>query len=320
MQTTQMKTDFSIFTKNGQISSLGNKKTIVALGTFDGVHIAHRQLIDKAIELRNCKAQGALVGAWCFEKPPMEILKGIKVPTITSIDEKIQLLLSFGLDFVAVGDFARFKDHSAESFITDTLKNDLLCIGTVCGYNHRFGLGGMGNFALLQTNFGESAICVSEITVNGETVSSSAIRSKIMSGNIKGANLMLGRNYFLQGMVVSGKQLGRTMGFPTANQFFHDNAVIPLYGIYAVRCTTDDGKQYIGTANVGIRPSIKDESDSHKVTCETYIHGFTGDLYAKTLTVEFCDLIRAEKEFESIEALKNAIHSDVEKTSKILNN
>ncbi len=320
MKTAQMKTDFSIFTKTGLISSLGDKKTIVALGTFDGVHIAHRQLIDEAIKLRNSKSQDALVGAWCFEKPPIEILKGIKVPTITSTKEKIRLLLSLGLDFVAVGDFADFKDHSAESFITDTLKADLSCVGTVCGYNHRFGLGGMGNFALLQNNFGETAVCVPEITVNGETVSSSAIRGKIMSGDIKGANLMLGRNYFLRGEVVCGKQLGRTMGFPTANQIFRDNAVVPLYGIYAVKCTTDNGKQYVGTANIGIRPSIKDESDSHRVICETYIHGFNGDLYGKALKVEFCELIRAEREFESIEALGNAITSDIEKTSKILNN
>jgi riboflavin kinase/FMN adenylyltransferase len=135
-------------------------------------------------------------------------------------------------------------------------------------------------------------------------------------GDVGGAEIMLGRPYSVTSAVLSGKKLGRDIGFPTANICFPASSAVVKHGIYAVRCTTESGEEYIGTANVGVRPSIDDSIDDHTVNCETYIHGFCGDLYGKTLTVSFCAFLRPEMRFDSLESLKAAIARDVESTVK----
>ena len=303
--------NFKIITRDGQVDSLPLGDSVVALGTFDGVHIAHRKLLLSARELAGRVGAG-LVGAWCFSVPPASFIFNTRVPMLTSLDDKVNMMLSLGLDFVAVGDFQDFCSVSAESFIDGVLKDKLGCVGAVCGYNHRFGHKGLGTPALLADAFGEqNVIALPEIKHNGVTVSSSVIRSYVESGRISEANAMLGRPFSLTAEIIGGKRLGREWGFPTANQLFPADSVKLKNGIYATACIID-GKRLISVSNVGIRPTISDDADSHAVNCETYIHGFSGDLYGKNVTVEFYELLREEKKFDSLDALKEQIGKDID--------
>ncbi len=285
-------------------------KSVLALGTFDGIHIAHKELLSEALALKN-RIKADLAGAWCFEQSPASVLRGISIPSLTTLDQKISIMLAQGLDFVAVGDFKCFSGMTAEDFIDKILIDDLGCIATVCGFNHKFGYKGLGNSSLLRGRFScERVVEVDEITMFGETVSSTSIREKIASGEIEKANVMLGRSFSLISKVVHGKRLGREMQFPTANQFFPAELIVPKHGIYATVCILESGEKYIGVSNVGIRPTISDDIDTHVANCETYICDFSGNIYGQNLTIEFCAYLREEKRFSSIDELSLAISQD----------
>ncbi|MBR2336025.1 MAG: riboflavin biosynthesis protein RibF [Clostridia bacterium] len=286
------------------------KNSVLALGTFDGIHIAHKKLLFEALDLKN-RIQADFAGAWCFEQSPASILRGVDIPALTTLYQKISIMLSQGLDFVAVGDFKSFSSVTAEDFIDNILVNELGCVATVCGFNHKFGYKGLGNSNLLRSKFScERVIEVDEITMFGETVSSTSIREKISSGDIEKANAMLGRCFSLSSAVVHGKRLGREMQFPTANQCFPSELIVPKHGIYATVCTLEDGSKYMGVSNVGVRPTISDDIDTHVANCETYICDFSGDIYGQKLTIEFCAYLREEKRFSSIDELSLAISHD----------
>ena len=301
-------TDLEIFTRDGKdLPAVG--KNVLALGTFDGVHTAHARLLSSAVELRD-RLGCDRVGAWCFSYPPMSALKNEDVPQLTSTKEKVELLLDSGMDFVAVADFNAFKDYTAEDFVNYVLLDQLKCHGAVCGFNHRFGKFGKGNASLLADLLGsDKVLTVDEIQYMGETVSSTAIREHIALGDIETANAMLGRPFSLRAEVIEGKHLGRKLRFPTANMRFPEGTVIPKHGIYATACIVD-GKRYVGVSNVGIRPSVTDGSDDHKVNCETYIVDFSEIIYGKTVTVEFHEYLRNERKFDSLDALKAQIEID----------
>ena len=131
-------------------------------------------------------------------------------------------------------------------------------------------------------------------------------------GDVSSAAVMLKRPYSLKSVVLQGKHLGRKLGFPTANQRFPDGIAVPKYGIYATLCTTADGKKHAAVSNIGIRPTIIDGSDTHTVNCETYIHNFNQNIYGEMLTVEFCEYLREEKKFDSVESLRQQISRDLE--------
>ncbi len=286
-------------------------KCVLALGTFDGVHIAHQRLIEEAIELKS-RLSADSVGAWCFSDSPLSYLTGKSIPVLSNTEDKVNTMLSLGLDTVAVGEFKDFCNMSAEDFVGEVLKKRLNCVGVVCGFNHRFGKMGRGNAELLKRAFGDDAVVVvPEMKLDGETVSSSAIREHIQSGDIEKANSLLGRPFSFKSKVVCGKKLGRCLGFPTANQFFPEGIAVPKRGIYATLCITAKGEKYYGVSNVGVRPTIVDGSDTHKSNCETYIHGFSGDIYGELLTVSFCKYLRPEKKFDTVESLKEQIAVDL---------
>ena len=309
-----------IYWADGSVGKLPDDSSIIALGTFDGVHCAHSKLIYEALSLKN-RICAKYVGAWSFSQAPASLLSGNNVPMITTYDGKIKLLLAQGLDFVAVGDFKDYREMHADDFISCVLKDKLCAVGAVCGFNHRFGYMGQGSYELLEKLFGDNAtVTVPEIKINGETVSSTAIRKNLMSGDIESANLMLGRRFSLIAEVVSNKRLGHKLGFPTANQHFPDDQIVPRHGIYASCCILPNGKKYIGVSNVGVRPTISDGSDNHIVNCETYIHGFSDDIYGQILTVEFCSFIREEKKFDSLDKLKAAIAHDTDQAIKYFDN
>ena len=295
---------YSVYGKDAQ-----TKSCVLALGIFDGVHIAHKELLQRAIALKK-RLGAARVGAWCFHSLG-------NTPQICSAIERVDMLIDCGIDFVVVADFSAFRNMTANAFMTSHLRGTLGCIGVVCGFNFRFGQDRLGSPEDLVLEFGEaSAAVVDEIKIDGVTVSSSEIRRRISDGDVSFAATLLGRYFSHTSKVSTGKQLGRTIGFPTANQFFEKDSVIPKSGIYATLCTAPDGKKYIGVTNIGVRPSIKDGSDSHVLNCETFLCGFEGDLYGKPLRVEFCKRLRDEHGFDSIEQLKDAITRDTESAIK----
>ncbi len=307
-----MTDTFYIFTKNGRVDSLPEGRSVLALGTFDGVHKAHQYILKEAIGLGR-ELEAALVGAWCFSALPANLLYDKKTPLLCSVDEKIERILDCGVDFVAVGDFMQFAEFGGEDFVEGLLKQRLNCVGVVCGFNHRFGKGGLSSPDTLVKAFGKDRVrIVSEVTMFGETVSSTTIRNYVASGELHKALRMLGQPLTIKARVIGGKRLGHTIGFPTANQLFPEDIITPARGIYATLCYTEDGRQYIGVSNVGIRPTIIDGSDDHVVNCETYICNFNENIYGKILTVSFCYYIREERRFPSVDALRDRIAKDAE--------
>ncbi len=305
-----MTEQFYIVTAEGVVSAPPWGKCVIALGTFDGVHVAHKAIFREALALKK-RLGASLVGAWCFSELPVNILGNKKMPMLCTLDEKIARILDTGVDFVAIGNFREISSVSAEDFADKILADKLNCVGAVCGFNHRFGHRGLGSHALLKERFGEDSVAVvPEITMFGETVSSSAIREHILSGELEIAQAMLDQPICMSSPVVSGKHLGHSLGFPTANQSFPKGIITPKHGIYATLCYTEDGKRHIGVSNVGVRPTITDGSDLHGVNCETYICNFNGDIYGQALKVEFCAYLREERKFASVEELREQIAID----------
>ena len=281
---------------------------VLALGDFDGVHIAHAELINSALKLKE-KNKISLCGVWCFEENPLKFFISDAPKQILSNREKFSIFFNMGVDFCVIADFHKFKDSSPYDF-TRHLQNDLGCVGVVCGYNFRFAHDRLGNPQFLREPFGEeNIVIVDKIELDGIPVSSTQIRKFISQGDMENTCKFLGKPYYINTTVRSGKQMGRTISFPTANQYFPSECIIPKFGVYATVCTTENGKQYIGVSNVGIRPTIF-ENDTHSVNCETYIVDFNGDIYGQKLKVEFYKILRLEQKFSSVEELRLAIDTD----------
>ena len=301
-----------LFFKDSSAPSQLNR-TVLALGTFDGVHTAHRALITGARELAG-RLSASHTGVWCFEESPAQVLSGDDEALLTTKEEKVSLLLDGGIDFVAMGSFSDFKNLSAEDFIDNVLKKGLGCIGTVSGYDHRFGHKGLGNSETLSNAFGsENTVSVNEIRLGNEKIGSSSIRNHLLLGELELANAMLERKFSVTSRVTEGKRLGRKLGFPTANQPYPIKKAPLKRGVYATLCKIEGGQTYIGVTNVGTRPSIS-AGDDHILNCETYIVDFSGDVYGKEMKLEFHKFIREEKKFPSLEELTAAISADTEKT------
>lgn len=288
---------------------------VLALGNFDGVHLAHQKLLLRAIEIKNSTG-AACVGAWSFNENPLCALTDNPPPFIYDSRTKAEIMLSMGMDFVILCDFKHFKDMSPEDFIETHLIGELGCVGAVCGFNYSFGKFGAGKPELLKSYFDSAKFdMVEEYKLDGETVSSTNIRRYILEGNLQRAADMLGRRFHIETPVVKGKQLGRTINFPTANQYFPKGSVIPAKGIYATRCTTESGEQYIGVTNVGVRPTV----ESHgTVNAETYILDFNSNIYGENLKIEFVDFLREEKKHSSLSELSHAISNDANRARSIV--
>ncbi len=292
--------------KKGAATDNAGAPLVLALGNFDGVHLAHKSLIRQAAELASRLGGGTEGGIFCFEKPPCDFLSPSPQKRICTAQQKLSLAAKQGAAVAVLGDFPSMRDLSPTEFIR-LLKEEAGCIAVVCGYNFRFGKGGRGSLEDLRKAFGNMAVTVPEMTLCGEEISSTRIRELLLSGDVEGANRLLGHPYSVNGLVVRGKQLGRTLGLPTVNQFFSEELLIPKNGIYASSCTVD-GVTYRAVSNVGLRPTVE---DADKVNCETHIIGFEGDLYGRELSIDFFTRLRGEKKFSSVEELQKAILQDV---------
>ncbi|MBQ8208831.1 MAG: bifunctional riboflavin kinase/FAD synthetase [Clostridia bacterium] len=283
---------------------------VLAIGNFDGVHLGHKSLIEKAVSVsENMKKNGDMTesGVFCFSAPPADYLMETPPPHICSLERKLDLFRSLGARYAAVGDFSRLCHMEAKDF-TKWLRSECGCTAIVCGFNFRFGHMGKGTAASLEEAFGEHAFVIDAIkSEDGIPISSSRIRSLVEEGNVEGAGRLLGHPFSVSGDVLHGKALGRQLGLPTVNQNFSEKALIPRSGIY-VTAVNIGGDRYMAVTNIGRRPTVEVNGS---VNCETHLLDFEGDLYGKSITVEFLCRLRDEKKFSSEEQLRHAIEKDV---------
>lgn len=284
-----------------------NERLCIALGTFDGVHIGHKKIIQDVVNTsREKNIKSAVL---TFNNHPNSILKpDEKIMLITDNNVKANILSSLGIDYLIFVKFdSEFANIDAKEFIR-ILKNKFNAEVLACGYNYTFGKKGRGNIQLLQklkNEFGYELHVIDRVAFHNHIISSSIIRKKIEAGKISEANILLGYKLFYTGIVKKGKKLGRRLGFPTANIEIIKNSCLKN-GVYITN-TYIEGKMYNSVSNVGYNPTVGND----KRNIETHIFNFDGDLYGKEIKIEFLEFVRDEKKFESVEELKNRVIKDI---------
>jgi riboflavin kinase / FMN adenylyltransferase len=282
----------------------------IALGYFDGVHIGHRRVIQKAID--TAKMNGWKSAIMTFDPHPREVLGQTGYSQyLTPLADKLEQLEKMGVDLTYVMRFdIAFAAVYPEDFIAECLL-PLNCRHVVVGFDYTFGYRGMGTAqTLLASSEGRYGIdIVGPVNRLGEKVSSTIIREYLHHGNVEQTRLLLGRPYKIRGVVVHGDKRGRTIGFPTANVRLSRPYLIGKNGVYGVRFNVD-GQSYRGVMNVGIKPTF--ELEKKEKSLEVHIFDFQGDLYGKEVEVEFLFFIRDEQKFSGVDALIAQIREDVE--------
>lgn len=285
------------------------KKTSIAMGYFDGVHRAHMSVINKAVSL---KATTEFIPSVLTFSMDEVAPNKIEVKTILTDETKLELMARFGVKRVYMPLFSEIAHISAESFFNDIIMDKLNAGAVVCGYDYSFGYEKKGNTDMLMELCEQNNIefhMINPMQTHGEIISSTAIRKLITQGRMKEANDMLGYVYFIKSKVCHGQKFGRKIGFPTINQYFDENQVIPKRGVYNTTVYIEN-RIFKGVTNIGVKPTVSDENI---VASETYIIGFDGDLYDKVIVVAFNDFLRDELRFETIDELKSAICGDIDK-------
>ena len=280
------------------------KKSVVALGNFDGVHLGHAALIEKTVALANDCGFSSCV--YTFSSHPGNFKNGIN-SIITTNDEKESVISSFGVDFLCFDEFEAVKGLSCRQFCKEILVDALGCEIAVCGDNYSFGANRAGNFETLKREMealGKKAVSIECVKLCDVAVNSTLVRELICAGEVEKASKLLGRRYSFLSEVIHGKKLGRELGSPTVNQIIPDKKLIPKNGVYISICYAD-GKKYAGVTNVGKNPTVNDEDAP--TLCETHLIDYDGDLYGREVRIEFCKRLRDEKKFPSLDALKQEI-------------
>ncbi len=275
-------------------------KTAIALGTFDGVHMGHRAVLDLSCGYNNRVAV-------TFEFPPKAV-KNVNNRLITTVSDKCRILKNLGFNEILLLEFEQVKDMSDREFLEFLQKKYNPQLIT-CGFNYRFGKNALGNTETLKEFCTKNRIdckIAEGISQNGEIISSTVIRNLLEEGKIKKANSILTEEFSFCSRVISGDQRGRTIGFPTVNQKYPEELVQLKFGVYKTKVAFN-GKEYKGITNIGIRPTYK----SDFVISETHIIGFSGDLYGKNLKIIPQEFLREEKSFSSIDELKAQINIDL---------
>ena len=288
---------------------------VVALGTFDGVHLGHQAVIRRAVE--EGRARGVRVAAATFDPHPREVLwPGTGPKLLTTPEVRRELLLRYGADEVREIPFdAALSKKSPEEFVRDVLVDGIGAVAVVVGENFRYGYRAAGDFESLRRHMrelGGDAYAVSILAVD-EDVSSTRIRELVTGGEVREAAGLLGRPYVLRGEVVVGDRRGRQIGFPTANVLPDPRVVVPGTGVYAGNVTVD-GRSYGACTNVGEAPTF----DRRERRVEAHLLGFEGDIYGKVVDVSFVQKLRGERRFSGIEELKAQIGRDVEEARGVL--
>jgi riboflavin kinase/FMN adenylyltransferase len=282
--------------------------SIVALGNFDGFHLGHQAVVNRAIQRAFHERRPAIVAT--FDPHPVTYFKPDVPPfRLTSLDQREALFAHAGADAMLVFEFnAVLASMDAEEFVRDTLAGHIGAAGVITGDDFSFGKGRTGDPALLKLLGAEhnvGAEAVPQVLLDGERISSGRIREALVAGDTGTATHMLTRPYAIAGTVQRGDARGRELGYPTANVDLGDYQR-PKYGIYAVRVTLDDGSEHAGVASLGVRPTFEPPQE----LLEAHIFDFAGDLYGRTIEVALHGYIREERKFDGIDALVAAMRED----------
>jgi riboflavin kinase/FMN adenylyltransferase len=284
----------------------------LALGVFDGVHIGHQAVIQSVVDA--AKTDGGIAGVVTFDPHPIRVLAPHLAPQriLASLNHKGELFAALGVNVMVVVPFTQeFANCEAEDFLTKLLNASRQLKTLAIGEDWKFGKQRQGDIALLKSFGADNGINISAtsaVMLDGERVSSTRVRQAIRDGNMKATHAMLGREYTVLGTVVKGRQLGRTIGFPTANLRVH-NEQLPNDGVWSVEATLENGEVVCGAGNLGIRPTV--EGEGARRMLEIHLLDYSGDLYGTDMEVRFLEYVRAEKKFDSLDDLKSQIHDDV---------
>lgn len=290
------------------------QKYVIALGFFDGVHLGHGGLLRQARAVADRLQIPA--AALTLDTHPDALLRGEAVALLnTPAERELLMRRLYGIDEVLTLHFDReVMRQPWEDFVRTTLAQRYHAAHLVCGHDYRFGAGGAGTPALLAQaarSLGIGFDCIPEIRLDGQTVSSTLIRRLLRDGEMRQAVRFLGHPHLLSGTVVRGRQLGRTLGIPTANMAVSESILLPRRGVYAAKARFDR-QERLAVVNIGCRPTVHGET----VTVEPWLLDFDGDLYGHELCLELYDFIRPEREFPSLDALKAEILRNAEQVRR----
>ena len=290
------------------------RERVIALGFFDGVHLGHGALLRRAAE--EAKKRGCESAVFTFDRPPKEVITGIPCPLINSPEDRAELVRRlYGIDEMIMVPFDdEMRTTPWDRFVTDILVGRYGAVHLVAGHDHHFGHRNQGSPELLKEKCAELGLgcdIIPAVTLDGVTVSSTHIRKLLEEGDVETARAFLGHPHVLTQTVGHGRQLGRTIGIPTANLVAPPHVLLPRRGVYAAKITLPDGRAFGGVTNVGVRPTVNNGQD---VTVEPWILDFDGDLYGQAIRVEFYRRLRDERKFDSLAALRSQIETDAVKT------
>lgn len=294
------------------------KNAVVTIGTFDGVHIGHRKIISGIKEIAD-SIGGETVILTFFPHPRMILQpEDESLKLITTIAEKAELMEELGVDHLIITPFSRdFSNQTAESYIRDVLVNKIGTKKIVIGYDHRFGKdrqGGLEDLQRLGPVYGFDVVEIPEQDINEVAISSTRIRNALLNGEIELANSFLGYPFFITGTVIRGDQIGRQLGYPTANIVVEEKyKLIPADGIFAVTVTVA-GNQYKGMAYIGSRPTVNGLTRNIEVN----IFDFDQDIYNQAIRMEFLHYVRGDVKFASLDELKAQLAKDKEDVKALL--
>ena len=295
---------------------MSKTQRVIALGFFDGVHLGHAALLRRAVEA--AAERGAAPAVFTFDRPPKEVVTGVPCPLINSPEDRRELVSRlYGIREVIMAPFDReMMTTSWEDFITEILVGRYHAVHLVAGHDHRFGHKNAGTPELLRAKCAQLGIgcdIIPKVEVGGITVSSTYIRRLLELGQVERAAQFLGHPHTLTGTVRHGRGVGASRLFPTANLVIPPHVLVPSHGVYVTRVYLPDGTDYAAVTNVGTRPTLDNGAD---VTVEACILDFQGDLYGRTLRLEFCRHLRHEMRFDSLDALRDRIAADAETTRR----
>ena len=293
---------------------------VIALGFFDGVHLGHAALL--RLTRRRADELGIPAAVLTFDTHPDTLVYHQPVPLINTLEDRKYLIEEkFSMDEVILAHFDRaMMEMPWEAFVEDYLLGELGAKHVVCGHDFSFGYRGQGTpdkLRRLCAQRGVGVNVVDKVSLGGITVSSTHIRQLIRQGDMEAAAQMLGHRHFLSGEVLHGKELGRRLGFPTANLALPEGLIAPAYGVYATLVTLPDGSAHPAVTNVGVRPTVHDQLGR---LVEAWILDCTAELYGEKIRVEFFTRLRGEKKFDSLEALRAEVLRNAAETRAFFQN
>lgn len=299
------------------LNSYPKSPSVITIGTFDGVHVGHQKIIKKLISIAKREGLQSVILTF-FPHPRMVLQHNETIKLLNTIKERQEILSHLGLGHLVIKEFSKeFSKLSAEHYVKEILVDKLNAKYIIIGYDHRFGRNRRADINDLiafgnQYNFKVEEISVKDI--EDVAVSSTKIRSSLKTGDIKTANSFLGYNYFLTGIVIKGKQIGKQIGFPTANIYIkEDYKLIPKNGVYVVKSLIKS-TIYFGMMNIGTNPTV----DGTTQSIEVHFFDFDQDLYSKKLKIELLGYLRPERKFESLQSLQSQLKLDKEEALKFI--